>query len=151
MTASRSRCSAGVACADLEFVQFHPTALHHPSMPRPLLSEALRGEGAVLRDRDGVAFMAGVHPLADLAPRDVVSRAIHQRMRETGTDHVFLDASMIDDFPTHFPTIWRACQAVGLDPRQDYLPVAPAAHYLSGGVVTDLDGATTLAAPLVVR
>ena len=73
---------AGVACADLEFVQFHPTALHHPSMPRPLLSEALRGEGAVLRDGAGDAFMAGVHPLADLAPRDVVSRAIHQRMRE---------------------------------------------------------------------
>ena len=69
---------AGVACADLEFVQFHPTALHHPSMPRPLLSEALRGEGAVLRDADGVAFMADVHPLADLAPRDVVARAIHQ-------------------------------------------------------------------------
>ena len=107
---------AGVACADLEFVQFHPTALHHPSMPRPLLSEALRGEGAVLRDRDGVAFMAGVHPLADLAPRDVVSRAIHQRMRETGTDHVYLDASMIDDFPNHFPTIWRACQSVGARP-----------------------------------
>ena len=136
--------AAGVACADLEFVQFHPTALHHPSMPRPLLSEALRGEGAVLRDRDGVAFMAGVHPLADLAPRDVVSRAIHQRMRETGTDHVYLDASMIDDFAIHFPTIWRACQSVGLDPTHEYLPVAPAAHYLSGGVVTDLDGATTL-------
>jgi L-aspartate oxidase len=135
---------AGVACADLEFVQFHPTALHHPSMPRPLLSEALRGEGAVLRDDDGVAFMAGVHPLADLAPRDVVSRAIHRRMRETGTDHVYLDASMIDDFPDHFPTIWRACQSVGLDPTRELLPVAPAAHYLSGGVVTDLDGATTL-------
>jgi L-aspartate oxidase len=92
----------------------------------------------------GVAFMAGVHPLADLAPRDVVSRAIHRRMRETGTDHVYLDASMIDDFPDHFPTIWRACQSVGLDPTRELLPVAPAAHYLSGGVVTDLDGATTL-------
>jgi L-aspartate oxidase len=135
---------AGVACADLEFVQFHPTALHHPSMPRPLLSEALRGEGAVLRDRDGVAFMQGVHPLADLAPRDVVSRAIHHRMRETGTDHVYLDASTIADFPARFPTIWRACRDVGLDPSRDLLPVAPAAHYLSGGVVTDLDGATTL-------
>jgi L-aspartate oxidase len=135
---------AGVACADLEFVQFHPTALHHPSMPRPLLSEALRGEGAVLRDVDGVAFMTGVHPLADLAPRDVVSRAIHQRMRETGADHVFLDASMIPDFEQHFPTIWRACRAAALDPTRDLLPVAPAAHYLSGGVVTDLDGATTL-------
>jgi L-aspartate oxidase len=98
----------------------------------------------VLRDRDGVAFMAAVHPLADLAPRDVVSRAIHQRMREEGTDHVFLDASMIPDFATRFPTIWRACRSVGLDPTTEYLPVAPAAHYLSGGVVTDLDGATTL-------
>ena len=135
---------AGVACADLEFVQFHPTALHHPSMPRPLLSEALRGEGAVLRDRDGIAFMSGVHPLADLAPRDIVSRAIHRRMRETGGDHVFLDASMIDDFERRFPTIWRACRSAGLDPTREYLPVAPAAHYLSGGVVTDLDGATTM-------
>jgi L-aspartate oxidase len=84
--------------------------------------------------------MAGVHPLADLAPRDVVSRAIHQRMRETGSDHVYLDASMIDDFANHFPTIWRACQSVGLDPTRELLPVAPAAHYLSGGVVTDLEG-----------
>jgi L-aspartate oxidase len=135
---------AGVACADLEFVQFHPTALHHPSMPRPLLSEALRGEGAVLRDDDGVAFMAGLHPLADLAPRDVVSRAIAKRMRESGADHVYLDATMIPEFESRFPTIWRACQSAELDPREDWLPVAPAAHYLSGGVVTDLDGATTL-------
>ena len=135
---------AGVACADLEFVQFHPTALHHPSMPRPLLSEALRGEGAVLRDDDGDAFMAGLHPLADLAPRDVVARAIHERMRATGTDHLYLDVSMIDDFASRFPTIWRACHDVGLDPTTDWLPVAPAAHYLSGGVVTDLNGATTL-------
>jgi L-aspartate oxidase len=135
---------AGVACADLEFVQFHPTALHHPSMPRPLLSEALRGEGAVLRDDDGVPFMQGVHPLADLAPRDIVARAIHERMRSTGTENVWLDATMIEDFERHFPTIWGACRSVGLDPREDWLPVAPAAHYMSGGVVTDLDGATTL-------
>jgi L-aspartate oxidase len=135
---------AGVACADLEFVQFHPTALHHPSMPRPLLSEALRGEGATLRDQDGAAFMTGVHPLADLAPRDIVSRAIHRRMHELGVEHVYLDATMIPDFPARFPTIWQACQAVDLDPSRDWLPVAPAAHYLSGGVVTDLDGATTL-------
>ena len=135
---------AGVACADLEFVQFHPTALHHPSMPRPLLSEALRGEGAVLRDTDGVAFMAGVHPLADLAPRDVVARAIHKRWLRSGAEHLWLDATMIDDFPTRFPTIWEACQTAGLDPTRDWLPVAPAAHYLSGGVLADLDGATTL-------
>ena len=135
---------AGVACADLEFVQFHPTALHHPSMPRPLLSEALRGEGAVLRDTNGYAFMAEVHPLADLAPRDIVARSIHETMALTGAEHLWLDATMIDDFPRRFPTIWAACQTTDLDPRTDWLPVAPAAHYLSGGIVTDLDGATTL-------
>ena len=136
--------AAGVACADVEFVQFHPTALHHPSMPRPLLSEALRGEGAVLRDEDDSPFMAGVHPLGDLAPRDVVARASYERMHAVGGDHVWLDATMIDDFAARFPTIWSACRSVGLDPRIDMLPVAPAAHYMSGGVVTDLDGATTL-------
>jgi L-aspartate oxidase len=135
---------AGVACADLEFVQFHPTALHAPLMPRPLLSEALRGEGAVLRDADGVAFMTGRHPLADLAPRDVVARAVYERMQETGEEHVWLDATMIDDFPDRFPTIWFSCLRVDLDPTQVWLPVAPAAHYLSGGVVADLDGASTL-------
>jgi L-aspartate oxidase len=135
---------AGVACADLEFVQFHPTALHTPLMPRPLISEALRGEGAVLRDSDGVAFMTGLHPLADLAPRDVVARAVYERMQATGEEHVWLDATMIDDFQAHFPTIWFSCLRANLDPTEEWLPVAPAAHYLSGGVVTDLDGATTL-------
>ena len=136
---------AGVAVADIEFMQFHPTALHHPSMPRPLLSEALRGEGAVLRDENGVAFMAGEHALGDLAPRDVVARAISSRLNERGLDHLWLDATGIANFPTRFPTIWSATQSVGLDPRVDWLPVAPAAHYLSGGVCTDLDGASTLA------
>jgi L-aspartate oxidase len=135
---------ARVACADMEFVQFHPTALHHPAMPRPLLSEALRGEGAVLRDGRGEAFMRGEHPLADLAPRDVVARSIHYRMRDEGSDHLWLDATGIDEFAVRFPTIWQACQAVGLDPTSEWLPVAPAAHYLSGGVLADLDGATTL-------
>jgi L-aspartate oxidase len=135
---------AGAAVADLEFMQFHPTALHDPGMPRPLLSEALRGEGAVLRDEAGVAFMAGEHPLGDLAPRDVVARAIAFRLAERGLDHLWLDATAIDGFPVRFPTIWAACQAVGLDPTKDWLPVAPAAHYLCGGVVTDLDGATSL-------
>jgi len=135
---------AGALLADMEFMQFHPTALHQESMPRPLLSEALRGEGAVLRDERGVAFMRDEHPLADLAPRDVVARAITRRLRERGLDHVWLDATAIDRFPQRFPTIWRACRAAGLDPRTDWLPVAPAAHYLSGGVATDLDGATTL-------
>ncbi len=135
---------AGVACADVEFVQFHPTALHAETMPRPLISEALRGEGAVLRDLEGRDFMSGVHPLADLAPRDVVSLAIARRMQASGGDHVWLDATMIAGFAERFPTIWRACREVGLDPRHEWLPVAPAAHYLSGGVVADLDGATTL-------
>src|SRR5262245_27246412 len=135
---------AGAAVADLEFMQFHPTALHHPSMPRPLLSEALRGDGAILRDEHGVAFMRDEHPLADLAPRDVVAKAISRRCIERDLDHLWLDATAIDDFARRFPTIWSACQSVGLDPTRDLLPVAPAAHYLSGGVCTDLDGATTL-------
>ena len=134
---------AGAAVADIEFMQFHPTALHHPAMPRPLLSEALRGEGALLRDERGVAFMAGDHPLADLAPRDVVARAIARRLVERGLDHLWLDATGIKEFPIRFPTIWRACRSAGLDPTREWLPVAPAAHYLCGGVVTDLDGAAS--------
>ena len=135
---------AGVAVADVEFMQFHPTALHHPAMPRPLLSEALRGEGAVLRDRRGRAFMADEHPLGDLAPRDIVARALTRRLQEQGTDHLWLDATSIDGFEARFPPIWRASRTVGLDPHRDWLPVAPAAHYLCGGVCTDLDGATVL-------
>jgi L-aspartate oxidase len=135
---------AGAAVADVEFMQFHPTALHHASMPRPLLSEALRGEGAVLRDEHGIAFMADEHPLADLAPRDVVARAIARRLVERDLDHLWLDATSIPDFEHRFPTVARAVTSIGLDPEYDWLPVAPAAHYLSGGVCTDLDGATTI-------
>ena len=135
---------AGVAVADVEFMQFHPTALDHPSMPRPLLSEALRGEGAVLRDGDGRAFMANEHPLADLAPRDVVARAITRRLNQEGLEHLWLDATMIEHFPERFPTVYHSCRAVGLDPTREWLPVAPAAHYLSGGLCTDLDGATSV-------
>ncbi len=135
---------AGVAVADVEFMQFHPTALHHPSMPRPLLSEALRGEGAILRDEKGDAFMAAEHPLADLAPRDIVARAIARRCVERGLDNLWLDARPIEGFAARFPTVWASCHAAGLDPGHDLLPVAPAAHYLSGGVCTDLDGATVL-------
>jgi L-aspartate oxidase len=134
----------GVAVADVEFMQFHPTALHHPSMPRPLLSEALRGEGAVLRDEHGHAFMADEHPMADLAPRDIVARAIARRLVERDLDHLWLDATAIPDFEHRFPTISRSVRAIGLDPAKDWLPCAPAAHYVSGGVCTDLDGATTL-------
>ncbi|MGQ0616266.1 MAG: L-aspartate oxidase [Acidimicrobiia bacterium] len=129
---------AGVAVADLEFVQFHPTALHHPAMPRPLLSEALRGHGALLRDAGGERFVD------ELLSRDKVSRAIVARIAETGTDHVWLDATGLERFEERFPTIAAALAEVDLDPARDWLPIAPAAHYVCGGVVVDLDGATSL-------
>ena len=129
---------AGVAVADVEFMQFHPTALHHPSMPRPLLSEALRGHGALLRDVHGERFVD------ELLPRDQVSRAMTARMLEQGVDHLWLDATTLADFDARFPTIAATLREVGLDPATDWLPIAPAAHYLSGGLVTDLDGATSL-------
>lgn len=135
---------AGALLSDNEFVQFHPTALDIPEMPRPLLSEALRGDGAILRDAHGKAFMREVHPLADLAPRDVVARAIAERLQANGERHLFLDARPIHDFPTRFPTIFKQLARVGLDPLVDLLPVAPAAHYFSGGVSTDLNGATSI-------
>jgi len=129
---------AGVAVADIEFVQFHPTALHHEAMPRPLLSEALRGHGAILRDAHGERFVD------ELEPRDVVSRAETVIMRDQHVDHVWLDATGLEEFDQRFPTIAAALTEVGLDPARDWLPVAPAAHYTCGGVVTDLDGATSL-------
>jgi L-aspartate oxidase len=129
---------AGVPTADVEFVQFHPTALHHPAMPRPLLSEALRGHGALLRDAKGEQFVD------ELAPRDVVSRAMAARMAEQGTDHLWLDATGLERFGSRFPTIAASLSSIGLDPERDWLPIAPAAHHLSGGVVTDLWGATAL-------
>jgi len=129
---------AGAAVADLEFVQFHPTALHHPARPRPLLSEALRGHGALLRDAKGERFVD------ELLPRDKVSRAIMARLHEQDTDHVWLDATGLERFAERFPTIAAAVAEVGLDPAVDWLPVAPAAHYTCGGIVADLDGATSL-------
>jgi len=129
---------AGVPTADVEFVQFHPTALHHPAMPRPLLSEALRGHGALLRDAAGERFVD------ELAPRDVVSRAMAARMAAQGTDHLWLDATGLERFPQRFPTIAASLTSIGLDPESDWLPIAPAAHHLSGGVLTDLWGATAL-------
>jgi L-aspartate oxidase len=129
---------AGVAVADLEFVQFHPTALHHPQMPRPLLSEALRGHGALLRDAEGERFVD------ELLPRDVVSRAMAARMLAQGVEHLWLDATGLESFSSRFPTIASALAAAGLDPATDWLPIAPAAHYCVGGIVTDLHGATSL-------
>ncbi|CAA9247390.1 MAG: L-aspartate oxidase [uncultured Acidimicrobiales bacterium] len=129
---------AGVAVADVEFMQFHPTALHHPAMPRPLLSEALRGHGALLRDAKGERFVD------ELQPRDVVARAMTATMLEQGVEHLWLDATHLESFDARFPTIANSVQEIGLDPSRDWLPIAPAAHHLSGGIVTDLDGATTL-------
>ncbi len=129
---------AGVPVADVEFMQFHPTALHHPAMPRPLLSEALRGHGALLRDASGERFVD------ELAPRDVVSRAMAARMRAQGVEHLWLDATGLEAFGSRFPTISAELEAAGLDPASDWLPIAPAAHYLSGGVMTDLRGASAL-------
>jgi L-aspartate oxidase len=136
---------AGAVVSDLEFVQFHPTALHTGN-PRPLITEALRGEGAHLVDGDGKRFMVGQHELAELAPRDVVAKAAYRVMRSTGTDHVYLDARHLGgDFLAHrFPTIVAACRAAGIDPATELIPVAPAAHYVSGGVRTDLHGRTTV-------
>ncbi|MBY8861630.1 L-aspartate oxidase [Nocardia sp. CA2R105] len=137
---------AGATVADLEFVQFHPTVLFTPGGlgRRPLISEAVRGEGAKLVDSEGDSVTDGVHPRGDLAPRDVVSRAIAARLRALGTDHVFLDARAIEGFPQRFPTITASCLAAGIDPTADLIPVAPAAHYQCGGILTDTHGRTTV-------
>jgi L-aspartate oxidase len=137
---------AGAAAADLEFVQFHPTVLYTGPTTgmRALVTEAVRGEGAVLLDRAGRRFLSGVHPLADLAPRDVVAAAITCRMAETAADCVYLDARALDCFAARFPTVYAACRAAGIDPVHEPIPVTPAAHYTCGGVVTDLDGRTSV-------
>jgi len=134
---------------DVEFVQFHPTALylgeqHVRRAQQPLVSEALRGEGALLVDGDGKRFMVGQHPLAELAPRDVVAKGIHRVMLASGTDHVYLDARHVPDLARRFPTITASCLAAGVDPTLEPIPVAPAAHYASGGVRTDLFGRTSI-------
>lgn len=129
---------AGAVVTDFEFFQFHPTALALPSMPRPLLSEALRGHGALLRDRDGERFVD------ELKPRDVVSRAMTRKMLDQNMDHMWLDATVLEDFALRFPTIAADLTEGGLDPATDWLPVAPAAHHQCGGILTDLDGATSL-------
>jgi L-aspartate oxidase len=139
-------CRAGAEIANIEFVQFHPTALHVEGAPRFLLSEALRGEGAVLRNLHGEAFMERYHPLKDLAPRDVVSRSILAEMRLTGSPHVWLDLTSRDPefIRDRFPRVYKTCLTYGVDISAQLAPVHPAAHYAMGGVKTDLDARSTL-------
>ena len=135
---------AGVKLADMEFVQFHPTALDAPENPLSLISEAVRGEGAVLLNGRHQRFMKRRHPLAELAPRDVVAREIFREGQRTG--HVWLDATSLGaKFATRFPGIYAICRARGIDPRHDFIPVTPAAHYMMGGIVTDLRGRSSIA------
>ncbi len=138
---------AGAELADLEFVQFHPTALSIEGAPRFLLSEAMRGEGGVLRNEDGERFMFDYHERGELAPRDVVSRSIVAEMKRTASRKVYLDMTALDAafIKNRFPKIYETCERYELDIRTDMLPVSPAAHYCMGGVRTDLEGRSTLA------
>lgn len=140
---------AGAEVSDLEFVQFHPTVLFlgaDSEGQQPLVSEAVRGEGAHLVDATGTRFMLGQHELAELAPRDIVAKAITRQMHEHGTEHMYLDARHFGArmWEQRFPTILAACRAHGIDPVTEPIPVAPAAHYASGGIRTDLRGRTTV-------
>ncbi len=137
---------AGAQVADLEFMQFHPTALYVAGAGRMLISEAVRGEGAHLVDRQGVRFMVGVHPMAELAPRDIVSKSIVRHLAGSGDSHVFLDCRHFaaGRFVERFPGLARMLAGFDLDPSTDLVPVTPAAHYTVGGVSTDLDGRTSI-------
>jgi len=137
---------AGAALMDMEFVQFHPTALLLPAAPQFLLSEAMRGEGGMLRNSEGLRFMDRYHPARELAPRDVVTRAIRSEMHATGSDHVYLDVTHLYDkyLMWRFPRIYRTCKDLGIDISREQIPVSPAAHYIMGGVKTDLWGRTSV-------
>ncbi|MBC7796831.1 MAG: FAD-dependent oxidoreductase, partial [Pyrinomonadaceae bacterium] len=137
---------AGAEVADIEFVQFHPTVLNLENAPRFLLSEAMRGEGGILRNKDGERFMPNYHESAELAPRDIVSRSIVAEMTRTGTRNVFLDMTKLDEkYLSHrFPNIYETCKHYGLNIATDLLPISPAVHYFMGGVRTNLNGETTV-------
>lgn len=139
---------AGAKVADVEFIQFHPTVLwlgDNKQGQQPLISEAVRGEGAYLLDDAGQRFMVDQHPLAELAPRDVVAIASMRQMNKTGAHHVWLDVRHLTGFESRFPTIFASCLANGINPAIDLIPVAPASHYASGGVRVDLHGRTSVA------
>lgn len=137
---------AGAALTDLEFIQFHPTVLYHPENKSFLISEAVRGEGAILLNVNKERFMPKYHPLKELAPRDVVSRAIFKEMQRTNSDHVYLDITFKGkEYLQHrFPNIYKTCIGYGIDISTDYIPVAPAEHYCMGGIVTDVHGRTNI-------
>ncbi len=141
---------AGAVLADMEMMQFHPTTLYVAGATRSLISEAVRGEGGYLVDRTGERFMSGYHEMGELAPRDVVSRAILRQMAKTNSTHVFLDVRHIAsaDFARRFPHIDLKCRSFGIDPGKDLIPVHPAAHYMIGGARVDIDGRTSLSALL---
>ncbi len=142
---------AGAKIANMEFIQFHPTILHHPEIRSFLISEALRGEGAVLKCRDGrgkepVEFMHKYHPMKSLAPRDIVARAIDSEMKRTGEECVYLDIRHLDEdtLKLRFPNIFQKCLEAGINMAHDLIPVVPAAHFVCGGIKTDINGATSI-------